>query len=176
MDPLTVAAAISATRTLVKSARGISDIAHGIDNLFQAKEQHSKNKNKSQNKPKTRMQQVLRMRSGDQSYDDDTAISAVANDVLEKKQIDRDLEILEREIDRKWGSGTWDSILDERKKRVREQKEKTKKRREAAKRKAEDDKEFYKTIASWAGQILIIISAVGGLVWFLIWAANRGPT
>ena len=173
MDPLTVAAAITATRTLVKSAKGISDIAHGIDDLFHAKEQHA-NKSKPKSKPKTRMQQVLRMRSGDEAYDDDTAISAVANDVLEKRQIDRDLEILSREIDRKWGRGTWDAIIEERDKRVKERKERDKKRKEAAKRRAEEDKEFYKNVASWTGQILVVLAAVGGMIWFLVWAANRG--
>ena len=44
----------------------------------------------------------------------------------------------------------------------------------AAKRKAEEDKEYYKKIASWVGQILIVFGAIGGLIWFLVWAANRG--
>ena len=46
MDPITIAAAITATKTLVKSAKGVQDIAHGLDGLFQAKEQHEKNKNR----------------------------------------------------------------------------------------------------------------------------------
>jgi hypothetical protein len=176
MDPVTIAAAITATRTLVKSAKGISDIAHGIDDLFHAKEQHAKNaKSKSKKtKPKTRMQQVLRMRSGDESYDDNTSISAVANDVLEQRQIDRDLEILSREIDRKWGRGTWEAITEERDKRVKEREENEKKRKKAAKLRAEEDREFYNKVASWVGQILVVLIAVGGMIWFLVWAANRG--
>ena len=43
MDPLTIAAAIAATKTLVKSAKGVQEIAHGLDGLFQAKEQHENN-------------------------------------------------------------------------------------------------------------------------------------
>ena len=44
MDPITIAAAITATKTLVKSAKGVQEIAHGLDGLFHAKEQHEKNK------------------------------------------------------------------------------------------------------------------------------------
>jgi hypothetical protein len=172
MDPVTIAAAVQATRTLLKSARGISDIAHSLDSMFKHQEDHAKKKKGK--KPKTRQQQILRMRSGDKDYNDDTSISAVANDVLEKKKIDRGIEILSREIDNKWGKGTWQSILDEREKRIKENKENSKKRKEAAKRKAEEDKEYYKKIASWVGQILIVCGAIGGLIWFLVWAANRG--
>ena len=40
MDPVTVAAAISATKLLVKGAKDISSIASSVDGLFHAKEQH----------------------------------------------------------------------------------------------------------------------------------------
>ncbi len=46
MDPLTIAAAITATKTLVKSARGVQEIAHGLDGLFHAQEQHEKSQQK----------------------------------------------------------------------------------------------------------------------------------
>ena len=42
MDPVTIAAAIATTRTLVKSAKGIKDIAQGMDQLFSAQEEHKK--------------------------------------------------------------------------------------------------------------------------------------
>ena len=48
MDPLTIAAAIAATKTLVKSAKGVQDIVHGLDNVFHAQDEHEKNKT---NKP-----------------------------------------------------------------------------------------------------------------------------
>jgi tRNA nucleotidyltransferase/poly(A) polymerase len=175
MDPITVAAAIQTTRALVKSAKGISDIAHNLDGLFHARDEHKKNESKKKRGPKTRMQQILRMRSGDEGYDDDTSISSVANDVLEQKQIDRNLELLAREIDRKWGDGTWQSILDERKKRLEQKKEIKKKNDAAAKAKAEESKEFWRKIMIESGKGLIVIMIGGGLVWFLWWAATHGP-
>ena len=44
MDPLTIAAAIAATKTLVKSARGVQEIVHGLDGVFHAQDEHEKNK------------------------------------------------------------------------------------------------------------------------------------
>lgn len=173
MDPLTIAAAIAATQKIVEGAKNISDIAHGLDDIFHAQEQHKKNKRKP-NQPKTRMQQILRMRSGDEGYDDDTSISAVANDVLEEKKLNQQIDRLSSEIDRKWGKGTWQIILDEREKRIKDRKEAIKKRRANEHQKAEEHQEQMKKIATWAGQIVLVISLVSGLIWFLIWAADKG--
>ena len=38
MDPVTIATAIATTRTLVKSAKHVKDIAKGLDDLFTAQE------------------------------------------------------------------------------------------------------------------------------------------
>ena len=175
MDPITVAAAIQTTRALVKSAKGISDIAHNLDGLFHAREEHAKNKNKKSG-PKSRMQQILRMRSGDEGYDDDTSISSVANDVLEQKKMDANLLALSREIDQKFGHGTWQAILDEREKRLAHKKEINEKNAAAAKAKAEESKEFWHKVLVESGKGLIVIAIGSGIVWFLWWAATHGPS
>jgi hypothetical protein len=117
----------------------------GIDNLLSAQEAKPPKKKK----PKTRMQQILRMRSGDEDYDDETSISSVANDVLETRQQEAAIASLKKEIDRKWGQGTWDSIVDEREKRVAAKAEKQKKAKAAAAAKADENKEFWDTVYHW---------------------------
>ena len=124
MEPIsTTIAAIAAVRGAIETASNIKDIGNSLENLFsdhEKKEKKPKKKQKGKKKPSTRMQQVLRMRSGDEGYDDETSISAVANKVLEDKQKALALKSLATELDRKWGSGTWEEIKKQRKKLIAE--------------------------------------------------------
>ncbi len=107
------------------------------------------------------------MRSGDENYDDETSISSVANDVLEAKQQEAALKSLQQEINRKWGDGTWESITEERAKRIAAKAAKKKKAQEA-------DMAFWDKathVAVEALKMIAVISAVviaGAIVW-----ANR---
>ena len=139
-----------------------------MDGLFHAQEEHKKNQAKKQ--PDSRQQQILRMRAGDADYDDDTSISSVANSVLAEKQNQIQLESLAREIDIKWGAGTWKAILAEREKRI-EQKEKNK---VLAIKKAKADKAFWHKVAREVTKGFFIIAAIVGMVFFLMWAAEKG--
>ena len=175
MDPLTVAAAIAATKTLVKSARGVQEIAHGIDGLFHAKEQHDQNadhdpgssigkKNKS----------ILQKRAADDGSE--TSMSASAAAIIEKKQLDQQLADLKDEINRKWPSApneptTWDLILKEREKRVAEKKERERLEKIEAEERAERRKKLLFELAKG----LIVAAIAGGIGSFLWWAATSGP-
>ncbi len=102
MEPISATLAIiAATKQALDTANSIKDIGGSLDKLFSSHEGAQKKKQKA--KPKTRMQQVLRIRSGDEGYDDDTSISAVANQVLEEKKTQAAIASLAKEIDRKWG-------------------------------------------------------------------------
>jgi hypothetical protein len=97
MEPVvTIAAAIATTRTLVKSAKHVKDIAQGLDQLFTAQENEKKDEEKG--KPKSRNQQVVAIRAGEgeAAYDDETSLGSVAAEVLEKEQLARNLKSLER--------------------------------------------------------------------------------
>ena len=72
MDPITIAAAISGARAAIGTIKNIQDIGHTLENVFSAQEQQKKKKQKA--KPSTKMQQVLRIRAGDEGYDDETSI------------------------------------------------------------------------------------------------------
>ena len=168
MDPVTIGAAIAGVKAAVGAAKNIQSIGHSLEGLFHAQEEHKKNQAKKQ--PDSRQQQILRMRAGDADYDDDTSISSVANSVLAEKQNHRALESLAREIDLKWGAGTWKAILAEREKRI-EQKEKNK---VLAIKKAKADKAFWHKVAREVTKGFFIIAAIVGMVFFLMWAAEKG--
>jgi hypothetical protein len=168
MDPVTIAAAIATTRTLVKSAKGVKDIAQGLDHLFKAQENE---KAVEKGKPKSRTQQIINIRAkeGDEAFDDETSLGSVAADVLEKEQIDRNLKALQREIDNKWGKGTFEKIKLERSKRIAEKHKKKREQREEAQRRAEEEKSFWKRIALETVKAVSVIAFVGGGIYLLMY-------
>ena len=170
MDPVTIAASIAAVKTAIGAAKNIQSIGNSLEGLFHAQEQQKKKKGKA--KPTTRMQQVLRMRAGDEGYDDETSFSAVANKVLEEKQTTRALENLATEIDNKWGSGTWQQILQQREKLLTDRMASDQLAKENALRKKKDDKIFWHKFWIEAGKAALIIVFAGIMIGFVYWAAT----
>ena len=170
MDPVTIAASIAAVKTAIGAAKNIQSIGHSLEGLFHAQEEQKKKKGKA--KPTTRMQQVLRMRSGDEGYDDDTSISAVANQVLAEKQNTMALESLAREIDRKWGKGTWNQILQQRKKLIQERKAADQLAKENALKRAKADKIFWHKVLVESGKVVLVVFFALAMIGFVYWAAN----
>ena len=173
MDPITIAASIAAVKGVLKTAKDVKQISTALGDLFHNQEQHAK-KSPNKKKPKTRMQQVLRIRAGEttEAYDDDTSISSVTTDIIEEKQNYLALQGLAKEVDVKWGKGTWAAIKEEQAKRIKDHKEAAKKAKKAAKEKAEEDKIFYKKVATEVGKALIIILVIAFISWFLYYAAT----
>mgnify|MGYP003140779737 CR=1 FL=1 len=175
MDPLTIAAAVAATKTLVKSARGVQEIVHGLDGVFQAQDDHKKNKgHKPGNSIGEKNKAILQKRAKDDGGSE--SISAAAAAVIEQKQLDQQISDLKDEINRKWPSGpneksTWDQILVEREKRIAAKKE----REKQEKIEAEERAERRKAMLIEAAKGLAVAAVAGGIGWFLYWAATSGP-
>lgn len=175
MDPITIAASIATVRTLVKSARGVQEIVHGLDGVFHAQDEHEKNKDHQPgssigNKNKA----ILQKRAKDDGGDD--SISSAAAAVIEKKQLDQQIADLKNEINRKWPSGpkeksTWDQILEEREKRIADKKERARQEKILAEERAERHKAILMEIAKG----LSVVAIAGGIGTFLWWAATSGP-
>jgi len=155
MDPLTIGLAIAGTKKLLESASDLKDIAGGLDKLFHATE--NKPKKVKKKLPQTRTQQILRIKAGDADYDDDTSISAVANDILEQKKNERALENLATEIDHKFGQGTFEAIKVERAKRIEAKKVQVAKNKEKARIKQEENDRFWDHVIVVIKNIMILI-------------------
>ena len=156
MEPVTTTlAAIALVKAGLSHANDLKDIAGGLDKLFHATE--NKPKKVKKKLPQTRTQQILRMKAGDADYDDDTSISAVANDILEQKKNERALENLATEIDHKFGQGTFEAIKVERAKRIEAKKVQTAKNKEKARIRQEEDDAY------WA-HIIVILKNIGILL------------
>jgi CHASE3 domain sensor protein len=160
MDPASIGIAIAATRSLLRGAKNVRDIASGLDDLFAAESEAAKNKKKGQ--PRTRTQQVVGIRSGDDNYADETSLSNVVSDVLEDRQNEMNKKALIKEIQAKWGKDAWAQIEQEMAKR----KEAQKKRKEAARAKALENKLFWKKVAMETLKGAVVIAVIAG---FVIW-------
>ena len=173
MEPISATIAlITAAKGAVETAKNIKDIGNSLEALFSDSEKAEKKPKKGKNKPSTRMQQVLRMRSGDEGYDDDTSISAVANKVLEEKQKALALKNLAVEVDRKWGAGTWEEIKKQRTKLLNEKKASEQLAKENALRKVKDDKVFWHKFWVEVGKVALIVLFAGIMIGFVYWAAT----
>ena len=159
----------------MKSARGVQEIAHGIDGLFHAKEQHDQNKDHDPGSSiGKKNKSILQKRAKDDGSE--TSMSASAAAIIEQKQLDQQLDDLKSEINSKWPSkpgekSTWELILDERKKRVAEKKE----RERLEKIEAEERAERRKAILLELAKGLAVAAIAGGIGSFLWWAATSGP-
>ena len=173
MEPISATiAVIAAAKGAVEAASNIKDIGNSLETLFSDSEKAEKKPKKGKNKPNTRMQQVLRMRSGDEGYDEDTSISAVANKVLEEKQKALALQGLAKERDRKWGSGTWEQIKKQRTKLIAEKKASEQLLKENALRRAKASKVFWHKFWIEAGKVVLIFLFVGLMIGFVMWAST----
>jgi len=173
VEPVTTTlAAIALVKAGLSHANDLKDIAGGLDKLFHATE--NKPKKVKKKLPKTRTQQLLRMKAGDADYDDETSISAVANDILEQKKNERALSNLGVEIDNKFGKGTFELIKEERQKRLLIKAKNTEKAKVKAKHQKEEDDKFYDKIFGYlieAGKLVLVLGVTALVVW-LVWV-NR---
>ena len=161
MDPLTIGIAIAGAKKLVETCSDIKDLSGSLEHLFSASEAKPKKKKLSHN------QKVLQQRTGEEDTDDDTSFSSVAADILAQKQNEVALTNLSYEIDRKWGSGTFDLIKDERAKRIKKAKAN---KIEAAERSDEMmDKIIYWLIEACKVVAVMTVLAVAG---YFLWQAR----
>ena len=108
--------AVSGIKSMIDTANDVSDIAHHIDDLFKSRDQVKRDIHKNQNKkPQSKMRAMFN-RKMHEDEDDDLSVGAVATMVLEQKKMDREILNLGIRIDNKFGEGTWDEILETRKK------------------------------------------------------------
>ena len=168
MEPVTATlAAIAAVKVGLKTAKDVQGIASSLDALFH---HSSEIKKKAAQKEPSKLKQFLNRKTGETEGDDDS-LSSVMTEVLEQKKIDR--EIL-NQINNKFGPGVWQQILKIREGRVEKRKEMERVSQENKRRKADDSKKFWRKVLQETGKVLIVLTMLGLLAYFLMWAANKG--
>ena len=88
------------------------------------------------------------------------------------KDIGNSLENLAKEVDRKWGRGTWAEIKKQRAELIAEKKAADQLIKENALKKAKASKIFWHNFWIEAGKVFLIILFTGLVIGFVMWAAT----
>lgn len=137
----------------IDTVSDIKQITDQIENLFEGEEQVQSKRNKK----------------AGHSIGDQFGIKSVAQEVIDAKLAAESMAEMRRLIDHRFGHGTWQSIVDLRARRIREERERLEAER---KQKIRERKEFNELLQ----QILIGIFVVGGMIMaigYIIWQGSR---
>ena len=113
-----VKSAVDGIKGAIGTARDISEIADDIDKLFTGEQQIQKKKQKKQNDP--------------------FSVGSVARETIDAKLAKEQMYEVSQLVDLRFGHGTWQSIINERAKRLREHQEKERLERLQKEKQTED--------------------------------------
>lgn len=143
-----VKASVDFIKSNIDTAKDVGEIAGAIDGLFRGAEDVQKERNK-----KSKL-----------GLADQFGINNVAQEMIDAKLAEEKMQEMRNLVDLRFGPGTWQSIIDERSRRIAEAKEAA---RLAAIKKREEEAEFWeqmKMIAIIGG---VIIFAAGALIFVM---------
>ena len=113
-----VKSAVDGIKSAIGTAKDISEIADDIDKLFTGEQQIQRKRIKKQNDP--------------------FSVGSVAKETIDAKSAQEQMYEVSQLVDLRFGHGTWQSIINERAKRLREQQEAEKQQRLAKEKHQEE--------------------------------------
>ena len=141
-----VKGAVDGIKSIIGTANDISDIAGHIDNLFEGERQIQQKRNNKQNDP--------------------FAIKSIAQETIDAKLAQEKMDEMRQLVDFRFGHGTWQSIVNERAKRIQEAKEAAVEIRRQKLIKQKEIEEVVKTILIICGAILFGGAAITASVMY----------
>jgi Fe2+ transport system protein B len=143
-----VKSAVDGIKSAINTANDIGDIAKYVDNLLEGEKQ---------------VQQQRSKKSGS-SIGDQFGIQSVAQEVIDARLAQEKVQEMRTLVDMRFGPGTWQSIVDERAKRIREAKEAAAKAKREAMLRQQEMMDSIKLAASIG---LMVAAGVGFLIFLL---------
>ncbi len=138
-----VKGAVDGIKSIIGTANDVGEIAGYIDKLFEGEKQ---------------VQQIRNKKSGVNNFGD---IGGVASEVIDAKLAAEKLQEVATMVDMRFGHGTWKSIVDERARRIQEQKAKEAELKRAQFKKAQ---EFEDMIQGILIAVAVAVVAMGLLI------------
>lgn len=123
-----VKGAVDGIKSIINTANDVSDIAGYVDKLFEGEKQ---------------VQQKRNSKSG---IDNFGGIGGVASEVIDARLAKEKMQEVATLIDMRFGHGTWKSIVDERARRLQEEKAKAAELRRQQLKKAKEIEELFQGI------------------------------
>jgi len=144
-----VKSAVDGIKSAIGTAKDVGEIAGHIDNLLTGEKQV----------------QEQRARKSGVSLGDQFGIKSVAQEIIDARLAQEQVQAMRTMIDLRFGPGTWQSIVDERARRIQQAKEAEKAARIQARREQE---EFMESLKQSALVSLVIAVAIGLFFAFLV--------
>tara|TARA_A100001391_G_scaffold189136_1_gene160337 strand:+ start:180 stop:659 length:480 start_codon:yes stop_codon:yes gene_type:complete len=143
-----VKSAVDGIKSAIGTAKDVGEIAGHIDNLLTGEKQ---------------VQQQRARKSG-VGLGDQFGIKSVAQEVIDARLAQEQVQQMRTMIDMRFGPGTWQSIVDERARRIQQAKEAERAARIKARREQEEFMESLKQSAL----ISLVLAIAGGLFFALL--------
>ena len=137
-----VKGAVDGIKSIIGTANDVSDIASYVDKLFEGEKQ---------------VQQKRNSKSG---VDNFGGIGGVASEVIDARLAKEKMQEVATLIDMRFGHGTWKSIVDERARRLQEEKAKAMEARRIQIQKAKEIEELFQNILLVIAIVIVLIIAV----------------
>ena len=137
-----VKGAVDGIKSIINTANDVSDIASYVDKLFEGEKQ---------------VQQKRNSKSGVDSFG---GIGGVASEVIDARLAKEKMQEVATLIDMRFGHGTWKSIVDERARRLQEEKAKAMEARRIQIQKAKEIEELFQNILLVIAIVVVLIIAV----------------
>ena len=144
-----VKSAVDGIKSAIGTAKDVGEIAGHIDNLLTGEKQ---------------VQEQTARKSG-VSLGDQFGIKSVAQEIIDARLAQEQVQAMRTMIDLRFGPGTWQSIVDERARRIQQAKEAEKAARIQARREQE---EFMESLKQSALVSLVVAVAIGLFFAFLV--------
>tara|TARA_A100001035_G_scaffold43472_1_gene30511 strand:- start:2710 stop:3189 length:480 start_codon:yes stop_codon:yes gene_type:complete len=144
-----VKSAVDGIKSAIGTAKDVGEIAGHIDNLLTGEKQV----------------QEQRARKSGVSLGDQFGIKSVAQEVIDARLAQESLNEMRTMVDLRFGPGTWQSIVDERARRIKEAKEAERQARIQAQR---EHDEFMEGLKQSALVSLVVAVAIGLFFAFII--------
>ena len=137
-----VKGAVDGIKSMIGTCNDISEIAGHIDKLFEGEKQ---------------VQQKRNQKSG---VDNFGGIGGVASEVIDARLAAEKLQEVASLVDMRFGHGTWKTIVDERARRIKEQRELEAKAKQEKLFKARETEELFENIMISVAAVFIVIIAI----------------
>ena len=170
-----VSSAVKGIKNSIDTAKDIKDIAGSIEDLMTGAEQVEKKARVKQKKGRAgQWQNYLRLRfKSVEETGDGTSIQEVAAEIIEKKQVEKEIYQMRLMVNKKFGPNTWTDIMIMRQQRIEELEKKRNKAKVLAREAAVRARLLRKKILKETGNVGILIILGSGIVYTLIYLAER---
>ncbi len=149
-----VKASVDFIKSNINTAKDIGEIADAVDGLFRGQDEIDKEKSKN----------------AGIGFKDQFGIKSVAQEVIDSKLAQEKMQEMKNMINMRFGPDTWQSIVDERAKRIQEAKEAA---LAARRQKLKEQEEFWEQVKMFAIIGIVGLAAICGFI-FVILSATAG--